>query len=164
MFSHHDIADLEREAIVTLEGVPIEQLNEAKLCRTFRGASRPLGIRALPNARAAATALVEFRRGNRDAGVTWARGFMIEFLADIRKSLCTTHHGSRGTRATEATAKGAAAAIASWLMGSFAVVNPFAVALATFVVIVIGSAALSAFCTMTDEEVLTKLRQLPVNE
>jgi hypothetical protein len=86
---------------------------------------------------------------------------MIEFLADIRKSLCTTHHGSRGTRATAATAK---AAIASWLMGSFAVVNPFAVALATFVVIVIGSAALSAFCTMTDEEVLTKLRQLRIDE
>jgi hypothetical protein len=161
MFSDHDIADLEREAIATLVGVPIEKLNEAGLCRTFRGARRPLGIRALPNAHAAATALVEFRRGNRSAGVTWARGFMIEFLADIRKSLCTTHHGSRGTRATAATAK---AAIASWLMGSFAVVDPFAVALATFVVIVIGSAALSAFCTMTDEEVLTKLRQLRVDE
>jgi hypothetical protein len=163
MFSVHDIADLEREAVAMLDRVQIEKLNEAGLCRTFRGASRPSGIRALPNAHTAATALVEFRRGNRRAGVAWARDFTIEFLVDIRKSLCTTHRGSRGTQVSAATAKGAAAAIASWLMGSFAVVNPFAVALATFVVIVIGSAALSAFCTMTDEEVLTKLRQLPVD-
>jgi hypothetical protein len=64
----------------------------------------------------------------------------------------------RWKRLSAATAKGAASAIATWLMSAFAIANPFAIALAAFVTILISSAAPSAFCTMTDEEVLDRLR------
>jgi hypothetical protein len=38
------------------------------------------------------------------------------------------------------------------------VTNPFAIALAAFVTILISSAAMSAFCVMTDAEVLRQLQ------
>jgi|HubBroStandDraft_1064217.scaffolds.fasta_scaffold360855_1 hypothetical protein len=155
MFSGDEVMDLERDARTTLMSVPMGELDEDRMIRAFRG-RRP--AHDLPDKQAAVDAVIKFRDGDRNTGLVWARGFMSVFVADIRRSLCSKHGGSGASRLTAATAKGAATAIASWLMAAFSVTNPFAIALAAFVTILMSSAAMSSFCVMTDQEVLRHLQ------
>lgn len=156
MFSEAEVASLEAEAHATLMRAPIDLLRNN---RSFRSAITPddeaaTGLVQLPGA---ADALLAFRSGSRAPALIWARKFSIEFLANVRASICSSHKTTAKHTSGTITAKSAATALASWLMATFAVSNPAAIVLATFVILAISSAALSAFCTMTDDDIEKKM-------
>jgi hypothetical protein len=156
MFSEAEVAQLESEVQAALAIASLEEFGETKPRRSFRGQSHGGRHETVDRA---TKALSDYKNGDRDAALAWARQFTIVFLSDIRSSICSCRSGATGHRAKDATARGAATAIASWLLTAFAITNPFSVALATFVIVVISSAAISSFCTTTDQEVLERLRR-----
>jgi hypothetical protein len=147
-----ELASLESEAAELLQTVSPATLTEDRIYIPFRGRKAKL-----PHSYSAAEALVSFRNGSRIGLLEWARGFVIEFIVEIRGLVCGKKSGGTRRKATSTTARAAVSAVASWLTVTFSVANPFAIALATFVVTVIGAAALEAFCTATDADVLAQL-------
>jgi hypothetical protein len=151
MFSAEELINLESEVRRQLGELSDDELSGK---RRFRSGIRspklpPSEEPQLPNPTAA---LLEFRRGSSKLALQWAREFVREFLTEIRSAICADHSGKRRGRSNALTARSAATGLASWLGASFAISNPVALALATFVLLLISSAAISAFCSLTEDE------------
>ena len=81
----------------------------------------------------------------------WAYNFATLFFTEIRDAICRDEkaHSVEGL-----TARGAASAVAGWAVSALGLSNPIAFGVATLIVLVLGSALRSAFCTATQEEIL----------
>ena len=157
MFSDAELAALESEVRIQLIQMTPDELSGKKLYRDVGEALRHPPRPSLSQLPGATDAIVAFRNGERGSALSWARGFLVEFLSDVRRSICAGHKRGRGSKPQTVTARSAAMGLASWLGATFMISNPVAIALATFVVLVISSAALSAFCTMTEDDVRKSL-------
>ena len=96
MFSEAEVAQLESEVQAALAIASLEELGETKPRRSFRG--RRTGGRHETVDRAT-KALSDYKNGDRDAALAWARQFTIVFLSDIRSSICSRKSGATGHRA-----------------------------------------------------------------
>jgi hypothetical protein len=162
MFTEAELAQLEAEVRSQLRELSSDELTSKQRFRAGLDADQDHALRnrRLPNP---ANALLEFRGGLSSSALLWAREFTLEFLGEIRHAICRTHSGKRRGLVSALTARSAATGLASWLGASFAVSNPVALALATFVLLLISSSAVSAFCTMTDDEVRKRLLPAPAD-
>lgn len=160
MFDETELRAVEDEALRQLGTVPVEQLAQARIRR--RAGTAPDDPLAASLGRLGvgdpASALIHFRNGRRGPALAWARDFALRFASEIRVQICGAGTLEAAGKAADITAKGAATALASWLAGAFAVSNPIAVAVAALVLMVIGSAIKGAFCAMTSEDVIERLR------
>ena len=84
--------------------------------------------------------------------------FMILYLRKLREIICT-EHGSAITKAGGASGKGVATAIAAWIVQECGFQGPMALALATMILCICGSALHGAICEMTENEAAEALRQ-----
>jgi hypothetical protein len=161
MFTDAELDDLEQRAVAELSTIPDEQLARARKWRSAGQAeSAAPGIAGLHSIEVGdpASALLRFKRGDRSGAMNWAKEFLLRFVDEIRCHICTSGLGERASEAVGVTAKGAASALAAWLVSTFAISNPIAIGIAALVLIVIGSSLKGAFCGMSNQELARELR------
>jgi hypothetical protein len=81
-------------------------------------------------------------------------GFVERFFYSVREMVCT-NEGAKSAKAVDLSAKGVATALASSLVSSLGVSSPIAIGVVAVSLIVIGTAAKSAFCQMTKSEIVS---------
>jgi len=94
--------------------------------------------------------------------IKWAREFVIRFLAELRKQICSSKKNleKRGG-ATEVTPQALASALAAWFAKVAEVPGPLAIGLGTLVILVVSQCGTDAFCSMTDGELEDLVRNPP---
>jgi hypothetical protein len=138
-------ADPAEFAAVRIEGHVVRSVGAASVSVE---AARELG-------QGAGRALFDLRRGTVSVdGRSWATRFATTFLTEIRGAICGTDPGHN---VEGLTARGAASAIAGWVVGALGLSNPIAFGVATLVVLVLGSALHTSFCKMTEPEINASL-------
>lgn len=125
--------------------------------RSAGGAGPPLDPKVEDALRkGAGPALFDLRDGRFTLrGQQWAIAFVTQFFTEVRDAICRDEkaHSVEGL-----TARGAASAVAGWAVAALGLSNPIAFGIATLVVLVLGSALRSAFCTTTREEILASVQ------
>lgn len=87
----------------------------------------------------------------------WVAGLVEAFFEEIRNIICENNELKRVTKTAEFSAKGVATALAAWLGQRLGFSEPFAIAGAAVVLLVLADATRGAFCKMTKRQTLDKV-------
>ena len=89
-----------------------------------------------------------------DSAAHVTRRFLYHWWEEIQAILCRDDHLGKAAQAADLSAKTVATSLAVWLTGTFGIVSPVAVGLATVILLVLGQASRNALCRMTRDEVV----------
>lgn len=89
----------------------------------------------------------------------WVINLIRAFFDEVHQIVCKKNKSARISKAANFSGKGAATGLAVWLGHTLGFSEPFAIAGATVVILVIAEASRGAFCTMTKKELLAKLQK-----
>jgi hypothetical protein len=93
------------------------------------------------------------------SGYRLCRTLIEEFLHEIREIICNKKRRTEAALLTNKKISPIAASLSALVLNHFAVTEPVAIGVATYIFIVVFEASRGAFCSTTDKDMLARLRE-----